>query len=126
MKSPLRFWRDILAYVLAIFFIMSSVGNILSLGEIPNDYVRWGYPDWFHYVTGAFLMTAAVLLLLRSTRFWGATIGFSVMCAACATVLFHGEVGRMIPPIIVLVVCATLGWFCRPEDGMRLSPLRRL
>lgn len=108
-------WSRGLAVLLAVFFLMGAAGNILALGEIPADYARWGFPIWFRFVTGVVELTAAILLLWPSTRFSGAAVGLLVMGAACATVIFHGEVGRAIAPLVVFAVCAVVAWINRPK-----------
>ncbi|WP_424140313.1 hypothetical protein [Roseomonas chloroacetimidivorans] len=41
-------WRDILAWLLAAFFLVGSIGSAFVSAEIAADYERWGYPNWFH------------------------------------------------------------------------------
>jgi hypothetical protein len=103
-------WNAILAWALAAFFIVGSTINVLAPGTTAEEYRRWGYPDWFHFVTGALEFAAAVLLALASTRLLGAGLGVAVMLAAAATVVFHGEYFRAAPPIVVLSLLALVAW----------------
>lgn len=99
-------WVSLLQWLLAAFFIFGSAGNIFASAAILEDYHRWGYPDWFHYVTGASELSTGVLLLIRSTRTLGAAIGCAVMLAAALTVVIHGEYLHALAPIVVLAFSA--------------------
>lgn len=68
------------------------------------SYARWGYPDWFHYITATLELAAAALLINPATRKLGAAIGSFVMAAASLTTLFHAEYDHAIAPLIVLTV----------------------
>jgi len=68
-------WRQVLAWALAAFFVAGSLSNIFAPRSIIEEYVRWGYPHWFHFVTGTLELTTAVLLARAPTRLWGAALG---------------------------------------------------
>ena len=94
-------WHQILALALAAFFVAGSLSNIFAAGSIYEEYLRWGYPHWFHFVTGSLELTTAVLLARARTRLWG---------AALATVTLHGEYGHGVPPLIVATLLMVVGW----------------
>ncbi|SFU00815.1 DoxX family protein [Mesorhizobium sp. YR577] len=102
-------WATILGWALAAFFLFGSVSNILAPGSILEDYRRWGYPEWFHYVTGLLELTAAALLIPRKTRLLGAGLAAAVMIAAAGTVVLHGEYAHAVAPITVLAVAIITG-----------------
>jgi hypothetical protein len=95
-SMSLSHWNLILAWALAAFFILGGVINVLALGSTAAEYRRWGYPDWFHFVTGALEFATAVLLAFAATR------------AAVATVTVHGEYVRATPPMVVLLLLAVV------------------
>ena len=68
-------WRQVPALALAAFFVVGSLTNIFAPGSIYQEYLRWGYPHWFHFVTGSLELTTAVLLVRARTRLWGAALG---------------------------------------------------
>jgi hypothetical protein len=103
-------WNLILAWALAAFFTLGGVINLLAPGSTAAEYKRWGYPDWFHFVTGALELATATLLAWAVTRLWGAGLGGAVMVAAAATVIFHSEYVRAAPPIVVLILLAVVAW----------------
>ncbi|WP_236674493.1 DoxX family protein [Paraburkholderia hospita] len=84
-------WRQVLPLVLAAFFVVGSLSNIVAPRSILEEYLKWGYPHWFHFVTGSLELTTAVLLVRAQTRLWGSALGCTVMLAALATVAVHAE-----------------------------------
>ena len=68
-------WRQVLALALAAFFVVGSLSNIFAPPSIYEEYLRWGYPRWFHFVTGSLELTTAVLLARAQTRLWGSALG---------------------------------------------------
>jgi DoxX-like family len=103
-------WRQVSALALAAFFVAGSLSNIFAPGSIYEEYLRWGYPHWFHFVTGSLELTTAVLLAQARTRLWGSALGCTVMLAALATVTLHGEYGHGVPPLIVATLSIVVGW----------------
>ena len=118
-------WRNVFALALAAFFVVGSLSNILAPGSISEEYLRWGYPRWFHFVTGALELTTAVLLAQARTRLWGSALGCTVMLAALATVTLHGEYGHGVPPLIVATLSIVVGWIAwrkrLPQLGMTVA-----
>jgi hypothetical protein len=98
------------ALALAAFFVVGSLSNIFAPGSIYEEYLRWGYPPWFHFVTGSLELTTAVLLAQARTRLWGSALGCTVMLASLATVTLHGEYGHGVPPLIAATLSIVVGW----------------
>ncbi|WDS36576.1 DoxX family protein [Pseudoxanthomonas sp.] len=103
-------WRHILPLALAVFFVVGSLSNIFAPGSIYGEYLKWGYPRWFHFVTGSLELTAAILLFRAPSRLLGSALGCAVMLAALATVIIHGEYGHAVPPSIVATLSLVVGW----------------
>ena len=103
-------WGQVLPLALAAFFVVGSLGNIFAFGSIYEEYLRWGYPHWFHFVTGSLELTTAVLLAQARTRLWGSALGCTVMAAALATVTLHGEYGHGVLPLVVAALSMAVGW----------------
>jgi hypothetical protein len=103
-------WRHVLALALAAFFVVGLLSNIFAPGSIYEEYLKWGYPSWFHFVTGSLELTAAVLLARERTRLLGSAFGCTVMLAALATVTLHGEYGHGVAPIVVATLMLVVGW----------------
>jgi hypothetical protein len=103
-------WRQVLPLALAAFFVVGSLSNLFAPQSIYEEYLRWGYPPWFHLVTGSLELTTAVLLARAPSRLLGSALGFAVMLAALGTVTIHGEYGHAAPPLVVAAISVSVGW----------------
>jgi hypothetical protein len=103
-------WRQILPLALAAFFVVGSISNIVAPESIYEEYLKWGYPRWFHFVTGSLELTTAVLLFREPSRLLGSALGCTVMFAAIATVIIHGEYGHAVPPLVAATLSLVVGW----------------
>ncbi|HEV2701703.1 MAG TPA: DoxX family protein [Steroidobacteraceae bacterium] len=112
-------WRQALALALAAFFVVGSLTNIFASPSIYGEYLQWGYPRRFHYVTGSLELTTAVLLARAQTRLWGSALGSSVMLAALATVTLHGEYTHGVAPLVAASLTMFVGWIAWRK---RISP----
>src|ERR1700723_4629037 len=115
-------WRQVLAWALAAFFVAGSLSTFLAPRSIYEEYLRWGYPHWFHFVTGSLELMAAVLLAQAQTRLWGAALGCTVMLAALATVTLHGEYGHGMPPLVAATLSIVVGWIAWGKRVPRSAP----
>ncbi|WP_312952262.1 DoxX family protein [Superficieibacter sp.] len=96
--------KQLLAYALVVFFIIGATGNIIAPKTIMDDYARWGYPQWFHFITGFLELAAAILMLRKASRLAGSIIAVGIMSSAIITVVYHSEYSHMIAPSIVLIL----------------------
>lgn len=103
-------WRHIFAWLLTAFFLLGGFLNIFASPEQIEEYVAWGYPGWFHYVTGTLEWTSAVLMAIPLTRLAGSLLAAAVMVAAAGTVLLHGEYAHALAPLVVLCLVGLNGW----------------
>ncbi|MFZ1922379.1 MAG: DoxX family protein [Xanthobacteraceae bacterium] len=103
-------WIAILTWSVAGFFVLGAVINTFATKLVGPEYRRWGYPGWFHFVSGASELAVALLLPAMATRLFGVALGAGVMLAAIATVAWHREYRRAVPPFIVLVLLVVVGW----------------
>jgi hypothetical protein len=103
-------WIHGLTGALSAFFALGFVINTFAVKKVGPEYERWGYPDWFHFVSGGLELLVALLLPAAVTRPFGIMLGSAIMLAAVATVIYHREYPRAVPPFIVFVLLAILGW----------------
>jgi hypothetical protein len=103
-------WLQALTLALAAFFVIGFVINTFAVKLVGPEYRRWGYPDWFHFVSGGLELIVALLLPVIATRLFGVALGCGVMLAAVVTVIYHREYPRAAPPFIVFVLLALVGW----------------
>ena len=99
-------WQLILSWALAAFFFVAGGLNVVAPGSIAQDYQRWGYPDWFHYATGAFELMSALLLPWPARRRAGAALGLLVMAAAIVTLIISREWAHAVIPFTAMLALA--------------------
>ncbi|MCW5710800.1 DoxX family protein [Shinella sp.] len=105
----------LLAWPLAAFFLFGAYGNAFLSADNAAAYERWGYPDWFPYLTAALELAAALLLIPVATRRLGAALGTAVMAAATLTTLINQDYAHTTAPAIVLVVSLIVLAVSRPR-----------
>ncbi|MGK6317363.1 DoxX family protein [Neorhizobium sp. DT-125] len=110
--------RQILAWAVSAFFVLGGAMNIVAPTFIMEDYARWGYPAWFHYVTGALELLCAGLLVPRKTRAAGAILGVLVMGSAVLTLAVHGEWTHVVLPALVLIALAAICFGSRDGESL--------
>jgi DoxX-like family len=102
-------WVQALVWGLAAFFVVGFVINTFAVKLVGPEYRRWGYPDWFHFVSGGLELVVALLLPAMATRLFGVALGSAIMLAAIATVVWHHEHGRAAPPLGVFILLLIVG-----------------
>ncbi|GHH03420.1 DoxX family protein [Pseudodonghicola xiamenensis] len=116
-------WRHVYAGLLSAFFVLGGTLNIFASPAVLADYSRWGFPDWFHIVTGLLEWTSALLMLSPALRLVGCALAGAVMTSAALTVVLHGEYPHAIPPVIVLVLLCLNAWMTwRARRSKGFSP----
>ena len=91
--------------------------NVFATEDVLSDYQAWGYPSWFHYVTGGLEWTSAVLIAVPTTRLIGSLLGGAVMCAALVTLLLHGEVLHAAAPLVAFAFVTLNAWITLSHRG---------
>ena len=94
-------WRGLLKWVLVAFFAFAGLLNVFGTAPLLAEYQRWGYPGWFHYVTGVFELSSALLQTQRTTNKAGIALGAAVMAAAFLTLVLQQEQLHAAFPLLV-------------------------
>jgi DoxX-like family len=84
--------------------------DLLDPPSTAAEYQDWGYPNWFHFVTGGMELATAVLLIAAATSLIGAAIGCMVMIGAVGTLIAHGGYAHAILPLVILGLLVFVGW----------------
>lgn len=119
MKRSSSYGQNLFAWLLAGFFVVGGTLNIFASPDIVADYQRWGYPDRFHYLTGALEWLAAVLIAAPVTRYVGSLLAGGIMISAAATVVLHGEYDHALAPLIVLALVAVNTWISKRSTRVK-------
>jgi Mn2+/Fe2+ NRAMP family transporter len=97
---------DLLAWPLAIALLGAGIINAAGSVKIKEDFLRWGYPNWWNRVTGALEILAAVLIAVPATRAPGLLLSAVICVAAVLTVVRFKDYGHVAPSIALTALSA--------------------
>jgi uncharacterized membrane protein YphA (DoxX/SURF4 family) len=113
----------VLTVLLVVAFLGAGGSKLAGAAPHPESFVRWGFPLWFMYVTGAIEVVAALLLLVPRTATLGAGLYVGTMVGAVLTHLKAGETAQVGAPLVFLVLAVVVGLARRHEV---VAPFNRL
>jgi uncharacterized membrane protein HdeD (DUF308 family) len=97
-------WATWLTYLLAAFFCINGVVNIVGSKGMRDSFAAWGYPSWFHIANGVIQLAAGVLLLSDATRVVGLALGVLVCIGVFATLIRFRQFAHLPPGVILCVL----------------------
>jgi DoxX-like family len=107
--------HDISIWLLVAAFSGAGLFNAIGMRSTREDFVRWGYPSWWHRVTGRLEILCAILIALPLGRAAGLGIGAIIIVAASLTVLRHRStiVKTQISRQILADIAALVSWLAQ-------------
>jgi hypothetical protein len=96
-------------WLLVAAFFGAGVFNAIGTRATREGFARWGYPSWWHWVTGGLEILSAALIALPPVRGVGLGLGALVIVVAALTVLRHREYVHLAPlgAFLALIAVAT-------------------
>ena len=107
----------VVSILLGLLFLLSGgskMAEIRGPGMHTADFQSWGYPLWFMYVVGAWEVIGGVLLLVPSTRFYGASLMSVDMIGATVTTAHASQFNKLAFPLILLILLLWVAASLRP------------
>jgi hypothetical protein len=95
-----------LIWLVVAAFAGAGLFNAIGTPSTKSDYVRWGYPAWWCYVTGALEIATAVLVAFPGSREAGLILGLVIIAAAVLSVLRRREFSHLVPLGVFVVLLA--------------------
>ncbi|MCB8874021.1 DoxX family protein [Acidisoma silvae] len=93
-------------WLLAAGFLGAGIFNAIGTTGTKTDFARWGYPGWWHVLTGALEVLTALLIALPASRIPGLALGAIIILAGIATVLRHRDFSHLPPLALFAAVIA--------------------
>jgi putative oxidoreductase len=87
--------------VLALIFLSEGAAKFPESRMWVRIFDQIGFGQWFRYFTGVVEVGGAVLLLIPTTRMWGALV---LACTMCGALLVHVFVMGISPTTIGVVL----------------------
>ena len=103
-------WTTWLAYLLAAFFCINGVVNVIGPKRMRDSFAAWGYPSWFHIANGTIQLAAGVLLIWDATRILGLGLGILVCIGVFATLLWWRDFSHLPPSVILFLLIVVDLW----------------
>lgn len=88
----------------AAAFLIGSIVNASARRPIREEFVRYGFPWWWCWITALLEFTTAVLLVLRPTFTLGVALGACIMTAAIFAVVRARDFRHIPPPAVFLLL----------------------
>ena len=107
----------LLQILLAAAFVLIGVVKFADPSWARN-FARWGYPDGFYMVVGALEAAGGLALLVPRLTSYAAAMLSVIMIGASLTHWLHGEMARVVPPLMYLAVLVIVG-VCRWRSAIR-------
>lgn len=107
----------VLRVLVALSFLVASLGKLTNSAGVIKMFENWGFPDGFYFVVGIIELLLAVLLLIPKT-FKIAIIGlFLLMVGAMVTHFVNDPISQLIRPVIFLVFLSAIYYINYPLNN---------
>ena len=93
-------------WLLVAAFFGAGLANAVGTRATRESFVRWGYPSWWHLVTGGLEILSAILIAVPLGRDAGLVLATIIIAAALLTVVRHREYSDLAPPSVFLALIA--------------------
>ena len=92
-----------LASLLAVVFVRAGISKLggPSASGWAGRLAHWGYPPYARYVIGVLEVLGGIGVLIPRWRREAAGILVAIMVGALCTHAIHGELPRLIPPLVL-------------------------
>jgi hypothetical protein len=121
--------------VTAVAWILAAVLGFLGVTKLTMSqgqvaaFQAWGYPVWFMIAVGLAEVTAAILLAVPQTSFYGGLLAVGVLAGAAGTLLVAGQYTQLPLPLVTAAGAGLVALLRRPAwlssletDGPPTSP----
>jgi uncharacterized membrane protein YphA (DoxX/SURF4 family) len=118
----------VLSVILALAFVGAGAAKLSAQPMMVSEFVVFGYPQWFMYLTGLIEIVSAILLLVPRRAGIGAGLLVCVMVGALYSHLAHGQAAMIGAPVVLLILALIVGslrgWSraALSPQGVRIAP----
>lgn len=95
----------------AAAFLLGAVVNASGRKAIQDEFVRYGFPSWWCWITAILEFLTAVFLVLRSTFAIGVALGACIMVAATIAAIRARDFRHIPPPLVFLLLLIIAAFF---------------
>ncbi|KQV83390.1 DoxX family protein [Rhizobium sp. Root1220] len=88
----------------AAAFLLGAVINASGSKAVREEFVRYGFPSWWCWITAILEFLTTVLLVLRPTFAFGVALGACIMVAAVIAIIRARDFRHIPPPSVFLLL----------------------
>lgn len=85
-------------------FLLGAVINASGHKAVKEQFVRYGFPSWWCWITAILEFITACLLIVRPTFAIGAVLGAVIMIAAIIAIIRVRDFRHILPPAVFLLL----------------------
>jgi len=111
MKRGKRILCWTLKAIVALGFLLASLGKVTQSEPVIEMFRAWGYFDGFYLIIGILELSLAILILIPKTSRYAAIGLFLVMIGALITHLINDPLVEIIRPIVFMMFLAPIIYF---------------
>lgn len=99
----------IFVWFMSAFYIIAGIAPLGNLKRSRPQYVEWGYPGWWVFVTAVMEALVGILIFYPQTRVPGAALGVAIMLVAIGTLVRKKEYKHALLPVGALILTVLVG-----------------
>ena len=101
--------HTISVWLVVVAFFAAGLFNTIGTSATRQNFVRWGYPSWWHRATGVLEVATALLIAAPISRVSGLILGAAIIATAVWTVLRHRDLSHLTPLGVFFILITLAG-----------------
>lgn len=117
----MRYMRTAAIVALVLVFGASGLAKLVAAASFRDQFLHFGLPEWWVYVTGAVELLSAALIALsnQAPRRFGVAMLAATMAVATALHLLHDPIVLALPAFLLMLVAGYVAVMLRNEAATR-------
>ncbi len=114
-----RYMRIAAIVALVLVFGAAGLAKLVAAASFREQFVHFGLPEWWVYVTGAVELLGAALIALskQAPRRFGAAMLAATMAVAAALHLLHDTIALALPALTLMLLAGYVAMISRNEGA---------
>ena len=117
--KKIGYW--ILAAMIGASFVFSGLHKLSGAQLAIDNFVKWGYPDWFRIVIGIFELICGLMIFFPRAAKFGSLLLCVEMIGALITHIKVGEYQFILVPTIPLLILLIFIYLWRSYQKIKLQ-----
>ena len=123
-KMNIVYW--VVSGLLMLVFVLAGVTKLIGMEFHLKSFAHWGYPAWFMFIIGFSELLGAVMVIIPTIRFYGATLLVGIMSGAILTHIVMQEYTSLVVPVPLILMSGFIAWTHREAFLQHLTGHSRM